>query len=232
MSEGQSRAERLVLQDQARLLNRLILEERRGWPELPEPPAGPPVPRLTRSSRSSVYAHCCIPYYWKRRCAPCRAYGLCTSRPNTVYRPTPRPSSGGASAAVIGGRTVRRTPVRRQPDGMGQAWTTGSSVIRRCSVPAETRPSSSSRASATRRRYLTDGVVDKSALGAVSALVGIPNRVAKTLPSQLCNAGLWRDCGDYWEINDYLEYNPSRTDVEKRPARETRGQGTCATLVG
>jgi hypothetical protein len=44
MSEGQSRAERLVLQDQARLLNRLILEERRGWPELPEPPAGPPVP--------------------------------------------------------------------------------------------------------------------------------------------------------------------------------------------
>jgi hypothetical protein len=62
--------------------------------------------------------------------------------------------------------------------------------------------------------YLTDGVVDKSALGAVSALVGIPNRVAKTLPSQLCNAGLWRDCGDHWEINDYLEYNPSRTDVE------------------
>ncbi|RBQ00050.1 hypothetical protein [Bifidobacterium xylocopae] len=37
----------------------------------------------------------------------------------------------------------------------------------------------------------------------------------------LVDVGLWEDNGDYWQIHDFLDYNPSKDEVEAEKARKT-----------
>ncbi|MEL7667707.1 MAG: hypothetical protein AAGU73_05855 [Actinomycetota bacterium] len=41
-------------------------------------------------------------------------------------------------------------------------------------------------------------------------------REDRELVARLVAVGLWHEVGDHYEINDYLQYNPSRESVEKR----------------
>ena len=69
-------------------------------------------------------------------------------------------------------------------------------------------------------RNTTDGAI--SALGmrlsSANALLARPNRVVQ----QLVSAGLWEPNGDGWHIHHYLEYNPSRAELQdkRKQARE------------
>jgi len=81
--------------------------------------------------------------------------------------------------------------------------------------------------------YLTDGKITKAAskrLGNVRK----PDEQARRLVS----AGLWADCGDYYMVHDYLDYQPSKTKVlaerdagaeRKRKSREAK---EAASRVG
>jgi hypothetical protein len=71
-------------------------------------------------------------------------------------------------------------------------------------------------------QYLTDGFIPKDALVGLTAL-----RTPLKLAQRLVEAGLWHDRGDCWEVNDFLQYNPSREQVEndRRAARERRSKG-------
>lgn len=63
-------------------------------------------------------------------------------------------------------------------------------------------------------RHLTDGSIPSSALRVIGT------RKAAT---ELEAAGLWSRTDHGWMIRDYLDYNPSRADVEgKREAARTR----------
>ena len=63
-------------------------------------------------------------------------------------------------------------------------------------------------------RYLTDGSIPTSALRSIGT------RKAAT---ELEEAGLWARSDHGWLIRDYLDYNPSRADVEgKREAARVR----------
>ncbi|MCT6839132.1 MAG: hypothetical protein M3036_15930, partial [Bifidobacteriales bacterium] len=35
-------------------------------------------------------------------------------------------------------------------------------------------------------------------------------------------AGLWEDCGDYWQIHDFLKYNPPKSEIEASKARRSK----------
>lgn len=59
---------------------------------------------------------------------------------------------------------------------------------------------------------LTDGLVTKTALAVVGAVAG----KGRALTDELEAAGVWRKVPDGWVIHDYLDWNPSREDVEKR----------------
>lgn len=61
-------------------------------------------------------------------------------------------------------------------------------------------------------RYLTDGAVT-------------PGVTGKRETDELVKAGLWHKTEDGWAINDYLEYNPSRAEVEaERERRSSAGK--------
>jgi hypothetical protein len=63
-------------------------------------------------------------------------------------------------------------------------------------------------------RYLTDGSIPTSALRSIGT------RKAAT---ELEEAGIWARSDHGWLIRDYLDYNPSRADVEdKREAARVR----------
>ena len=67
-------------------------------------------------------------------------------------------------------------------------------------------------------RYLTDGAVPKEVVGTLTA-VRRPTAAVRALVS----VGLWHDAGHEYLINDYLEFNPSRAEVEgKRDAARER----------
>lgn len=63
-------------------------------------------------------------------------------------------------------------------------------------------------------RNLTDGAISEIALG----LLGANSQIArpKRLVSQLENAGLWVRNGHGWNIHDYLDYNPSRAELQEK----------------
>lgn len=59
-------------------------------------------------------------------------------------------------------------------------------------------------------RHLTDGLIPKAM---------VPKRDARDLHE----AGLFDDAGDHWQVHDYLDYSPSRAEVEaKREAARKR----------
>lgn len=57
----------------------------------------------------------------------------------------------------------------------------------------------------------TDGVIAKNMLAIFAAQAEVSPKRA----SELVAAGLWEDCGDHWEIHDYLAYNASHAELEK-----------------
>jgi hypothetical protein len=67
-------------------------------------------------------------------------------------------------------------------------------------------------------RNLTDGRVPKHILPMLTATAAVKPAVAQ----KLVEVGYWRDRGDHWEINGYLERNPTKEHVEKERARWRR----------
>ncbi|MDE2103216.1 MAG: hypothetical protein KGL39_38575 [Patescibacteria group bacterium] len=75
--------------------------------------------------------------------------------------------------------------------------------------------------------HLLDGHVDTDWLEDQ-----VPSEKRRTaLTSALVDAGLWTPNGDGFVVNDYLEFNPSRADVEKLRAekREAGRRGGIAS---
>lgn len=62
-------------------------------------------------------------------------------------------------------------------------------------------------------KHLTDGRIPKAALGVLSQ-----KKTAKRNAEALVRVGLWYDHGDHWQVHDYLDWNPSREEVEKQRA--------------
>jgi hypothetical protein len=58
-------------------------------------------------------------------------------------------------------------------------------------------------------RHLTDGLIPKAAVPRLS-----DRRNPMKLAQRLVEVGLWIDRGDHFGMHDYLEFNPSRADVE------------------
>lgn len=58
-------------------------------------------------------------------------------------------------------------------------------------------------------RHLTDGLIPKAAVPRLS-----DRRNPTKLAERLVGVGAWIDRGDCYEMHDYLEFNPSRADVE------------------
>lgn len=58
-------------------------------------------------------------------------------------------------------------------------------------------------------QQLTDGRIVKTSLPLIAAQAGVKPSVA----SKLVELGLWADRGDFYEMPDFLEYNPSRAQV-------------------
>ncbi len=67
-------------------------------------------------------------------------------------------------------------------------------------------------------RNLTDGVIPKHVLPLLLGETGVKKAAAK----RLVEVGYWHEQGEHWEINGYLERNPSRAQVEKNRARWRR----------
>ena len=74
--------------------------------------------------------------------------------------------------------------------------------------------------------HLTDGLVDEIALEQIVDDAQISSAAAKRSIPKLVNAGLWVEYPDVgFLINDYLEYNPTKADVEvKREQAKNRMQ--------
>lgn len=82
-------------------------------------------------------------------------------------------------------------------------------------------------------KHLTDGRVPKAALGILSR-----KKSAKKNAEALVRVGLWHDEGDAWQLHDYLDWNPSKKEVEEkrnasaermRKSRERRANKAGAT---
>jgi hypothetical protein len=71
-------------------------------------------------------------------------------------------------------------------------------------------------------QHLTDGLVPKAILSRLS-----DRKKPEQLAARLVEVGLWHDRGDHYELNDYLDYNPSREQVladrERRAAAGRKG---------
>lgn len=83
-------------------------------------------------------------------------------------------------------------------------------------------------------RNLTDGVLDERSLRIVCAIVAKGN--LRRNVAELVDAGLWHPFGDGFEINDFLDYNPTaervkedrekaRKRVQKHRERNAPGNG-------
>ena len=62
----------------------------------------------------------------------------------------------------------------------------------------------------------TDGQVLKRLLHALH-----PD-ATEELADELVRAGLWEDRGDYWQIHDFLDYNPPKAEIEAKKARRSK----------
>lgn len=72
-------------------------------------------------------------------------------------------------------------------------------------------------------QYLTDGLIPKRAIPGMTTV-----RKWEACADTLVRVGLWHEVdADTYELHDYLEYNPSREQVEeeRRKARERRTKG-------
>jgi hypothetical protein len=67
---------------------------------------------------------------------------------------------------------------------------------------------------------LTDGYVSPAALRLSAAMVDVEMSVA----AELVRCGLWIQMSSGYQINDYLEYNPSSEDVKQQRAENARRQ--------
>jgi hypothetical protein len=69
-------------------------------------------------------------------------------------------------------------------------------------------------------RYLTDGIVP---FGAVpSLLVGLPRlKGARNWPEMMTKHGLWEARNEGYFVHDYLDYNPSKHEVEEQRERRS-----------
>jgi hypothetical protein len=77
-------------------------------------------------------------------------------------------------------------------------------------------------------RHLTDGLIPKEAVATLSTLRG-----ATRLAARLVDVGAWHDRGDCYEMHAYLDYNPSRDDVEsKRNSKQIAGAMGAAKRWG
>ena len=74
-------------------------------------------------------------------------------------------------------------------------------------------------------RYLTDGYIDAS----IARQYGSPREI-----DRLLTAGLWTQNGAGFIMPDYLDYNPSASDVRKRRAEqsESKRRGGLARARG
>ena len=63
-------------------------------------------------------------------------------------------------------------------------------------------------------RYRLDGRIAKGELGEAW-----PWARAAELAAKLVTAGLLEDCGDHWQIHDYLDYQPARVELDERAAK-------------
>lgn len=61
-------------------------------------------------------------------------------------------------------------------------------------------------------RYKTDGRVPKSAV----TLIAVEAFAKPGAVTRLVDVGLWHDLGDEFEIHDFLDYNPSKAEVDSR----------------
>jgi hypothetical protein len=66
-------------------------------------------------------------------------------------------------------------------------------------------------------RHLTDGIVPKSKAKRLADIPSVGRHIAA-----LVDAGLWEDAGENYVLHDYLDYQPSRTEVlaERAQARD------------
>ncbi len=62
-------------------------------------------------------------------------------------------------------------------------------------------------------RHLTDGHVSSAALRSMTR--------RSALPAELVAAGIWEHEGDGYKVHDYLHYQPSKTEVQKRRAADS-----------
>ncbi len=69
---------------------------------------------------------------------------------------------------------------------------------------------------------LTDGEIPEDVLPLLAGMAGIDKQNAKQSASKLLDVCLWLATPDGWQIPDYLEYNPSREQVEHN--RNVRSQ--------
>ena len=68
-------------------------------------------------------------------------------------------------------------------------------------------------------RHTTDGKVPKDLLGDVWRPLAESFDATKAA-RRLVDVGLWHDRGDHFEIHDFLEYNPSKADLEAKREKE------------
>lgn len=68
-------------------------------------------------------------------------------------------------------------------------------------------------------RNLTDGIVPKGVEKRLTASTGV-----KKLTDELVTKGIWIDEGDQWRIHDYLDFQPSREQVEEERAKAAERQ--------
>ena len=60
-------------------------------------------------------------------------------------------------------------------------------------------------------KYLTDGFIPESALGALGGVTG-----AKRLAERLVDVGLWTKDGTGFRVHDFHDYNPTAAQVKQK----------------
>lgn len=82
-------------------------------------------------------------------------------------------------------------------------------------------------------RYLTDGFVERDYVEETFDLSKTRTRDGERLLSALCEQGLWVPTDGGWTLHDYLDHNPSRSQVEERrradSERKARGRNGAST---
>jgi hypothetical protein len=85
-------------------------------------------------------------------------------------------------------------------------------------------------------RHLTDGRLDQTDIALLIAEADMPKATATRSIGKLVDVGLWAKTGEFYELRDYLDYNPSAQEVkEKRLAaaeRQRRSRVTHASVTG